>query len=80
MKLLAERVGFEPTDAFTSPVFKTGAFDHSAISPCVKALLMPDASNILPCGAGFVNKKNCNFFAKNLKLGVEKGKELWYYQ
>ena len=30
---LAERVGFEPTDAFTSPVFKTGAFDHSAISP-----------------------------------------------
>ena len=33
---LAERVGIEPTDAFTSPVFKTGAFDHSAISPCVK--------------------------------------------
>ena len=36
---LAERVGFEPTDAFTSPVFKTGAFDHSAISPYVKANL-----------------------------------------
>ena len=34
---LAERVGFEPTDAFTSPVFKTGAFDHSAISPDIKA-------------------------------------------
>ena len=33
---LAERVGFEPTDAFTSPVFKTGAFDHSAISPCAQ--------------------------------------------
>ena len=30
---LAERVGVEPTDAFTSPVFKVGAFDHSAISP-----------------------------------------------
>ena len=30
---LAERVGFEPTDAFTSPVFKTGAFNRSAISP-----------------------------------------------
>ena len=30
---LAERVGVEPTDAFTSPVFKAGAFDHSAISP-----------------------------------------------
>ena len=26
--LLAERVGFEPTDAFTSPVFKTGAFNQ----------------------------------------------------
>ena len=64
MNLLAERVGFEPTDAFTSPVFKTGAFDHSAISPCVKALLMPDASNILPCAADFVNKKNRNIFEK----------------
>ena len=29
-------MGFEPTDAFTSPVFKTGAFNHSAISPCVQ--------------------------------------------
>ena len=36
---LAERVGFEPTDAFTSPVFKTGAFNRSAISPFVKANL-----------------------------------------
>ena len=30
---LAEEVGFEPTDACTSPVFKTGAFDHSATPP-----------------------------------------------
>ncbi len=30
---LAEGVGFEPTDACTSPVFKTGAFDHSATLP-----------------------------------------------
>ena len=29
-------MGFEPTDAFTSPVFKTGAFNHSAISPCAQ--------------------------------------------
>ena len=36
MKKLAERVGFEPTDAFASPVFKTGAFNHSAISPCAQ--------------------------------------------
>ncbi len=29
---MAGRVGFEPTVAFTTPVFKTGAFNHSAIS------------------------------------------------
>ena len=31
--LLEESVGFEPTDAFTSPVFKTGSFDRSDSSP-----------------------------------------------
>ena len=31
--LLAERVGFEPTDGCPSLVFKTSAIDHSAISP-----------------------------------------------
>ena len=30
---LAEREGFEPPEAFTSTVFKTAAFDRSAISP-----------------------------------------------
>ncbi len=30
---MAERQGFEPWDGFPSPVFKTGAFDHSATSP-----------------------------------------------
>lgn len=30
---LAEREGFEPPEACTSAVFKTAAFDHSAISP-----------------------------------------------
>ena len=29
----AERVGFEPTIPFGMPVFKTGAFNHSATSP-----------------------------------------------
>ena len=29
----AERVGFEPTDLLQSTVFKTAAFDRSAISP-----------------------------------------------
>ena len=30
---LAEGVGFEPTRACALPVFKTGAFNHSAIPP-----------------------------------------------
>ena len=30
---VAERVGFEPTEALTSTVFKTAAIDHSATSP-----------------------------------------------
>ena len=31
----AEREGFEPPDPLRSTVFKTAAFDHSAISPVV---------------------------------------------
>jgi hypothetical protein len=31
--VLAEGVGFEPTVAFTTPVFKTGLFDHSSTPP-----------------------------------------------
>ena len=30
---MAEGVGFEPTVAFTTPVFKTGLFDHSSTPP-----------------------------------------------
>ena len=30
---IAEREGFEPPVPLSTPVFKTGAFDHSAISP-----------------------------------------------
>ena len=33
---LAEREGFEPPEARTSTVFKTAAFDRSAISPAQK--------------------------------------------
>gem|GEM_PF-2247387 len=32
----AEREGFEPPDLLQSTVFKTAAFDHSAISPGAK--------------------------------------------
>ena len=34
---LAEEVGFEPTVGFPTPVFKTGAFDHSATPPVFSA-------------------------------------------
>ena len=30
---MAEGVGFEPTDPYGSPVFKTGPIDHSGIPP-----------------------------------------------
>jgi len=30
---VAEEVGFEPTEPCGSPVFKTGAIDHSATPP-----------------------------------------------
>ena len=38
-------MGFEPTDAFTSPVFKTGAFNHSAISPYGQNIPVPRRVN-----------------------------------
>jgi hypothetical protein len=33
IKILAEKEGFEPPDLLQSTVFKTAAFDRSAISP-----------------------------------------------
>ena len=37
---VAERVGFEPTEACTSPVFKTGSFNRSDISPQRKGAVL----------------------------------------
>ena len=71
-------MGFEPTDAFTSPVFKTGAFDHSAISPCAKASLVPNANIILPCIVGFVNKKPQKKFEKKFKIRLANWWKMWY--
>ncbi len=42
---MAERQGFEPWELLHSPVFKTGAFDHSATSP--KLFLTPERVSIL---------------------------------
>ena len=39
--LLAEAVRFELTDGFPSPVFKTGAIDHSATLPVAPILAGP---------------------------------------
>jgi hypothetical protein len=38
---LAEGVGFEPTEARTSAVFKTTAFVHSATPPLLNLILGP---------------------------------------
>ena len=37
---LAESEGFEPPDLLQSTVFKTAAFDHSAISPIGLAIVV----------------------------------------
>ena len=51
-RFLAEGVGFEPTDACASPVFKTGAIDHSATLP-----EMGEALNSIGCAPGAGPKK-----------------------
>ena len=40
---MAERVGFEPTNACASAVFKTAAFNHSATFPREDAILTESA-------------------------------------
>ena len=55
---MAEREGFEPPDLLQSTVFKTAAFDHSAISP-------KDAGNY---NGIFTNEKS--LFAKNIKKEI----------
>ena len=57
---MEERVGFEPTALDESPVFKTGSFNHSDISPdvCSSAQL---TKIIIAEHIPFVN----TFFEKN---------------
>ena len=50
---MAEGVGFEPTEPFGSPVFKTGAIDHSTTPP----LSLPDVlTRSLPTGRRFLRR------------------------
>ena len=59
-------VGFEPTVAYATTVFKTAAFVHSAIPPsfCILLLLIIHYIN------GFVKKKSQFFlgFPKNMQI------------
>ena len=64
---MAERVGFEPTDAFTSPVFKTGSLNHSDISPCGS-----DAFDMIANSFGFVNWFPHIFLKKSQKTFLKK--------
>jgi hypothetical protein len=41
---MAEGVGFEPTDPYGSPVFKTGALNRSAIPPIGSRCLICELS------------------------------------
>src|SRR5579872_1232276 len=59
----AERVGFEPTRAFTLPLFESGTFDHSDISPLRSIAYSPGHDNTL-------------FFGK-FSLFVEPARELY---
>ena len=64
----AEREGFEPPDPWRSTVFKTAAFDHSAISPIFQPVsCIPDVGQhpMLWKGTAKVVKKwnATNFFA-----------------
>ena len=59
---MAERVGFEPTEAHASPVFKTGSFNRSDISPNrdnnVRALTLNyDSIRSAECQLPFPEKK-----------------------
>ena len=53
---MAERVGFEPTEACTSLVFKTRALNHSTTSPKVHKDYIKNKSFCQQPGAGTSSK------------------------
>src|SRR5579863_8155686 len=78
----AERVGFEPTRACTLPLFESGTFDHSDISPCRSiAYLLQDgkhySSRIFPHFLTWIlsSHATCLFFVDFLLL-VEPASEV----
>ena len=43
---LAEREGFEPPEVLPSTVFKTAAFNHSAISPIKRSTIVTSVKRV----------------------------------
>ena len=75
LKRLAERVGFEPTDACTSPVFKTGSLNRSDISPNRFQALKKNNTSSAICQWKFSflpSKKIFDFFEKKA-CKIQKG-------
>ncbi len=74
--LLAERVGFEPTDRRRSTVFKTAAFDHSATSPInlivARTVAVASAGRrfLPPCADPANGKVPMNAWAFAMDIGV----------
>ncbi len=65
----AEEVGFEPTVPYSTTVFKTAAFDHSATPPIDKSRHQ-ERRAYLRTGVSRVIRKYRQF------LSIEKGKQL----
>ena len=76
-------MGFEPTDAFTSPVFKTGSFDRSDSSPnfCYNIFTVPTTNLIITKKSHFVNSfmKKYFTFLKNIYIPLQNHKTSAYY-
>lgn len=68
---MAEGVGFEPTIGFPMPVFKTGAFDHSATPP--QLLVMRCAAFSL-----HANRRRATVKGQPVKRRQKSGKPLGY--
>ena len=68
---LAEEVGFEPTNGFPLPVFKTGALSHSAILPrhSVPEMLHTHYA----CGVYYLDFPHCRQGAVSLLLFPSNG-------
>ena len=64
----AEKEGFEPPDLLQSTVFKTAAFDRSAISPVYRFHYLIASANIrgFLYSQNFFDRKNHSFF--NIKI------------